>query len=222
MGLRQSRRYFWTMDQLETNIWVNLPIFSNVRARFRDSLENQDPVVSTMAFKKDLHWCESEICKSQNLISPRPNERVCVFCGYVNDLSTGNELGYRPDRSKFDQIYQDTFPPFMSFVQKRFCEEPYLAYLGLEVGIRTFQSGMRVRYSIVIHKKPFLETRKGFEYGALNSGLNNRFAIPTKTERALSNDILGGYKGIYLSKDPKPLRPVFDDKSPLLGLINED
>ena len=151
------------------------------------------------------------------MISPRAFEKVCVFCGHHNELHRGNEYAFRPDRSIFEQIYPDKFNPFLNFIRKRFASEPNLSLLGIDIGIKIYQSGMRARYSIVVHKRPYLEIRKGFEFGVLYSGFNNRFAIPTSEDRNRSDDVLGVYRDNYLSKDPKPLQPVFSDKSFLLG-----
>ena len=181
-----------------------------------DDIENFNPLKSTVAYKSGLFWCEGP-CNGRNLISPRANERKCVFCGHENTLSRDNAFEFRPNREIFDQIYPNEFNPFMNWLRKRFAEEPHLAEMGIDVGIKTFRSGMRVRHSILVHKRPFLEIRKGFEYGVLNSGLNNKFSIPSLHERNDPDDVLGSYRRNYLSKDPKPLQPIFSDTSFLLG-----
>ena len=216
LGLRRSNRTFKTLDQLETVIWQNLPIFTNPKSVFVDDIENFDPLKSSVAYKSGLYWCEGE-CNGRNLISPRVNERICVFCGQENTLSRDNEFEFRPNRQIFEQVYPNKFNPFMNWLRKRFAEEPHLAEMGIDLGIKTFRSGMRARHSIVIQKRPFLEVRKGFEYGVLYAGSDNRFSIPSISERLRKDDILGSYRKNYLSKDPKPLQPSFTDTSFLLG-----
>ena len=216
MGIRRSSKTFTSLDQLETVLWLHLPIFTNPKAPYRDDLENFNPLLATTAYKEGLYFCEGP-CGGANLISPRAFETTCVFCGHLNELHRGNEYAFRPDRSIFQQIYPSKFNPFMNFVRHKFAVEPNLALLGIDIGIKVYQAGMRARYSIVVHKRPFLEIRKGFEFGVLNSGMDNRFAIPSKADRERSDDIFGIYRNNYLSKDPKPLQPSFSDKSFLLG-----
>jgi len=221
LGFRKSPRVFHSLDQLETNIWANLPIFTNTKSRYRDDLENNDPLYSTVSYKQGLFWCDSDTCQGQNLISPRANERICCFCGHINDLSTAMPFSARPEQGAFTQILPDTLNPFLHSIRADFGEEPNLSKLGIEVGLKKYQAGMRARFSLVIRKGPIYEIRKGFEFGSLNGGSNNRFSIPTNTERKNSNSDLGHYKKTYLSVDPTPTQPVFEDESFLLGPPSE-
>ena len=200
-------------------MWANLPIYTIPNAPFRDAVENQNPLTATEAFKPGLFYCESESCSGRNIISPRSFDRVCVFCGMTNNLSPGLEFGFRPNRSDFTQIYPTEFNPFMNFLRNWFASEPHLSEVGIELGIRKYQAGMRVRYSILVKKSPVYEIRKGFEFGVLNGGLDNRFSIPTQSERegAREEGSLGFYNRLFVSKDPKPITPSFEDKSFLLG-----
>ena len=170
-----------------------------------------------MAYKKGLFWCESQICQGSNLVSPRSYERKCVFCGEISNLDRDSEFEFRPDRSKFTLIFDDKFNPFMNFIRWEFAREPNLDTLGIEVGVKKYQAGKRVRFSLIVRKGPVYEIRKGFEFGALNGGWNNRFAIPTATEREGAGEDLGAYSRNFISKDTKPLVPSFEDKSFLLG-----
>ena len=127
----------------------------------------------------------------------------------------------RPEQGAFTQILPDTLNPFLHSIRADFGEEPNLSKLGIEVGLKKYQAGMRARFSLVIRKGPIYEIRKGFEFGSLNGGSNNRFSIPTNTERKNSNSDLGHYKKTYLSVDPTPTQPVFEDESFLLGPPSE-
>ena len=170
-----------------------------------------------MAYKEGLYWCESPSCDGQNLISPRSFDRKCVFCGMINTLSRENEFQFRPNRDLYTKLFPDEFNPFMSFLRHEFASEPNLDMMGVEIGVKKYQAGKRLRMSLVIRKGPVYSIRKGFEFGVLNGGFDNCFSIPPSSERDGPSKEFGSYDRNYLSRDPKPLTPSFDDKSFLLG-----
>ena len=212
-----AEEIFFKADQLESRIWTNLPIYSDVNAKFGCGLDQDHPVHSCFAYKEGLYWCEREACDFMNIVSPRSFETKCVFCGCQNVLKEENLFQKRVERERFQQLLPSSFNPFLNFIRTEFLTEPNLEQLGVEIGLRVHSSGMRMRNSIVIRKVPFYNVRRGFGFGSLNKGMDNRFEIPPVNFGANSELERAVYIRRYMSKDSQPIVPIFEDTSFLLG-----